>query len=162
MPRIFMVVFGVGAALAGLAGAVAGPALATQPSMAAMLGPILFVVIVVGGLGSLQGAFFASLLIGVVQTFAVAMNFSLRDSSRRERSTLPERSVAGDGCPTRARHSLPHAGSHTDLSSHGSHARGRGNHENRFLLARPVGFGRALVMAVATPASLLLRFPRSR
>ena len=45
--------------------------------MAASLGPILFVVIVVGGLGSLAGAFLASLLIGLVQTFAVAMNFSL-------------------------------------------------------------------------------------
>ncbi len=45
--------------------------------MASSLGPILFVVIVVGGLGSLSGAFVASLLIGVVQTFAVAMNVSL-------------------------------------------------------------------------------------
>jgi branched-chain amino acid transport system permease protein len=79
VPRIFMVVFGVGAALAGLAGVIAGPALVTQPSMAASLGPILFVVIVVGGLGSLAGAFVASLLIGVVQTFAVAMNYSFAE-----------------------------------------------------------------------------------
>lgn len=79
VPRIFMLVFGAGAALAGLAGVIAGPALVTQPSMAAMLGPILFVVIVVGGLGSLTGAFIASLLIGVVQTFAVAMNYSLSE-----------------------------------------------------------------------------------
>lgn len=77
VPKIFMLVFGAGAALAGLAGVIAGPALVTQPSMAASLGPILFVVIVVGGLGSLGGAFVASLLIGLVQTFAVAMNFSL-------------------------------------------------------------------------------------
>ncbi len=41
--------------------------------MAALLGPILFVVVVVGGLGSLPGAFVASLLIGLVQTFAVSM-----------------------------------------------------------------------------------------
>jgi branched-chain amino acid transport system permease protein len=79
VPRIFMLVFGAGAALAGLAGVIAGPALVTQPSMAASLGPILFVVIVVGGLGSLSGALIASLLIGVVQTFAVAMNFSLAE-----------------------------------------------------------------------------------
>ena len=72
-----MLVFGAGAALAGLAGVIAGPALVTQPDMASLLGPILFVVIVVGGLGSLTGAFVASLLIGLVQTFAVAMNFSL-------------------------------------------------------------------------------------
>ncbi|MGO9686003.1 MAG: ABC transporter permease subunit, partial [Beijerinckiaceae bacterium] len=74
--KIFMLVFGVGAGLAGLAGVIAGPALVTQPSMAALLGPILFVVIVIGGLGSLTGAFLASLLIGIIQTFAVAVNFS--------------------------------------------------------------------------------------
>jgi branched-chain amino acid transport system permease protein len=77
VPRIFMMVFGVGAALAGLAGVIAGPALVTQPSMAVLLGPILFVVIIVGGLGSLSGAFIASLLIGLIQTFAVAPNYSL-------------------------------------------------------------------------------------
>jgi branched-chain amino acid transport system permease protein len=77
VPRIFMMVFGVGAALAGLAGVIAGPALVTQPSMAVLLGPILFVVIIVGGLGSLSGAFIASLLIGLIQTFAVALNYSL-------------------------------------------------------------------------------------
>ena len=70
-------VFGVGCALAGFAGVIAGPALVTQPSMAADLGPILFVVVIVGGMGSLAGAFVASLLVGMVQTFAVAINFSL-------------------------------------------------------------------------------------
>jgi branched-chain amino acid transport system permease protein len=75
--RIFMLVFGVGSALAGLAGVIAGPALVTQSDMASMLGPILFVVIVFGGLGSLPGAFIASLVIGLVQTFAVALNGSL-------------------------------------------------------------------------------------
>ncbi len=79
VPKIFMLVFGAGAALAGLAGVIAGPALVTQPAMASLLGPILFVVIVVGGLGSLTGAFVASLLIGLVQTFAVAMNFSFAE-----------------------------------------------------------------------------------
>ena len=75
--RIFVMVFGVGAGLAALAGVIAGPALQTQSNMAELLGPILFVVVVVGGLGSLQGAFIASLLIGLVQTFAVSMNGSL-------------------------------------------------------------------------------------
>ena len=75
--RVFMLVFGVGSALAGLAGVIAGPSLVTQSDMAALLGPILFVVVVVGGLGSLSGAFVASLLIGLVQTFAVSMNGSL-------------------------------------------------------------------------------------
>jgi branched-chain amino acid transport system permease protein len=79
VPLIFMSVFGVGAALAGIAGVIAGPWLVTQSSMAGLLGPILFVVVVVGGLGSLKGALFASLLIGLLQTFAVAMNLSLSD-----------------------------------------------------------------------------------
>jgi branched-chain amino acid transport system permease protein len=77
--RVFMLVFGVGAALAAVAGVIAGPALVTQSNMAASLGPILFVVVVVGGLGSLGGAFVASLLIGLLQTFAVASNASLAD-----------------------------------------------------------------------------------
>src|ERR1700737_3911901 len=75
--RIFMLVFGVGTALAAVAGVIAGPALVTQSNMAGLLGPILFVVVVVGGLGSLPGAFVASLLIGLFQTFAVSMNGSL-------------------------------------------------------------------------------------
>lgn len=79
VPLVFMSVFGVGSALAGIAGVIAGPALVTQASMAALLGPILFVVVVVGGLGSLQGALIASLLIGLLQTFAVSVNLSLAD-----------------------------------------------------------------------------------
>jgi len=79
VPRIFMLVFGLGSALAAVAGVIAGPALVTQSNMAGLLGPILFVVVVVGGLGSLQGAFIASLLIGLMQTFAVAINLSLAD-----------------------------------------------------------------------------------
>tara|TARA_R110001583_G_scaffold185961_1_gene346419 strand:+ start:84799 stop:85749 length:951 start_codon:yes stop_codon:yes gene_type:complete len=77
--RIFMLVFGVGVALAAVAGVIAGPVLVTQSNMAGLLGPILFVVVVVGGLGSLGGAFVASLLIGLVQTYAVAFNVSLAD-----------------------------------------------------------------------------------
>jgi branched-chain amino acid transport system permease protein len=79
VPRVFMLVFGVGTGLAAIAGVIAGPALVTQANMAALLGPILFVVVVVGGLGSLPGAFIASLLIGLVQTFAVSMNVSFAD-----------------------------------------------------------------------------------
>ena len=75
--RIFMMVFGVGTALAAVAGVIAGPALVTQSNMAGLLGPILFVVVVVGGLGSLPGAFVAAMLIGLIQTFAVSMNGSL-------------------------------------------------------------------------------------
>ncbi|MFT3815919.1 MAG: branched-chain amino acid ABC transporter permease [Acidovorax sp.] len=77
VPRVFMMVFGGGAALAGLAGVVGGNTYITEPGMAASVGSIIFVVVVVGGMGSLAGAFLASLLIGVVQTFAVAIDHSL-------------------------------------------------------------------------------------
>lgn len=77
VPRVFMLVFGGGAALAGLAGVIGGNAFVTEPSMAAAVGSIIFVVVVVGGMGSLAGAFLASVLIGVLQTFAVAVDSSL-------------------------------------------------------------------------------------
>src|SRR3984893_9377687 len=77
VPRVFMLVFGVGTGLAAVAGVIAGPALVTQSNMAGLLGPIVFVIVVVGGLGSLFGAFIASLLIGLIQTFAVSVNVSL-------------------------------------------------------------------------------------
>ena len=77
VPRVFMITFGGGAALAALAGAVGGPAFVTDPGMAAAIGPIVFVVVVVGGMGSLAGAFLASLLIGLLQTFSVSLNWSL-------------------------------------------------------------------------------------
>ncbi|WP_395352387.1 branched-chain amino acid ABC transporter permease [Variovorax sp. UC122_21] len=77
VPRVFMLVFGGGAALAGLAGVVGGNTYVTEPAMAGSVGSIIFVVVVVGGMGSLAGAFLASLLIGVIQTFAVAMDQSL-------------------------------------------------------------------------------------
>ena len=77
VPRVFMLVFGAGCALAGLAGVIGGNTYVTEPGMAASLGSIIFVVVVVGGLGSLAGAFIASLLIGIVQTFAVGLDVSL-------------------------------------------------------------------------------------
>jgi branched-chain amino acid transport system permease protein len=77
VPKVFMLVFGGGAALAGLAGVIGGNAYVTEPNMAAAVGSIIFVVVVVGGLGSLGGALLASLLIGIVQTFAVGINASL-------------------------------------------------------------------------------------
>ena len=79
VPKVFMMVFGLGCALAGLAGVLAGNTLGTDPSMALFLGPIVFVVIVVGGLGSLKGALVASLLIGLLQTFAISLDYSLNN-----------------------------------------------------------------------------------
>ncbi len=77
VPRVFMLVFGAGAALAGLAGVIGGSTFLTEPAMAATVGSVIFVVVVVGGMGSLSGAFLASVLIGVIQTFAVAFDYSL-------------------------------------------------------------------------------------
>jgi len=82
VPGVFVLVFGVGSALAGLAGVIGGFMLLTQPTLAHAIGPIVFVVVVVGGLGSLPGAIIASMLIGVLQTFAVAVDYSLGDALR--------------------------------------------------------------------------------
>lgn len=79
VPLVFMAVFGVGTAMAGLAGVIAGPVLGTFPGMAVQLGSIVFVTIVIGGLGSLWGALIASLIIGWMQTFAAAYNFEMKD-----------------------------------------------------------------------------------
>ncbi len=79
VPLVFMGVFGVGTAMAGLAGVIAGPVLGTFPGMAFILGSIVFVTIVVGGLGSLWGALVASLLIGWIQTFAASYNVGAAD-----------------------------------------------------------------------------------
>ncbi len=90
VPLIFTLVFGGGAALAGLAGVIGGYAFVIEPGMAAAVGPIVFVVVVVGGMGSLGGAFLASLLIGVLQTFMVASDFSVVDLAQRLGLGAPE------------------------------------------------------------------------
>jgi len=77
VPRVFMWVFGGGCALAGLAGVMGGNAFVTEPGMAMALGGLVFVVVVVGGIGSLGGAFMASILIGLLQTFAVGLDVSV-------------------------------------------------------------------------------------
>jgi branched-chain amino acid transport system permease protein len=79
VPRVFMLVFAGGAALAGLAGVIGGNAFITEPGMAVAVGSIVFVVVVFGGMGSLTGAFIASLIIGALQTFSVALDYSMLD-----------------------------------------------------------------------------------
>lgn len=79
VPRLFMLVFGGGVALAGLAGVIGGNYLITEPGMAQQMGTILFVIVVFGGLGSLLGAFLASLVIGVTQTLLVTLDGTLSD-----------------------------------------------------------------------------------
>jgi branched-chain amino acid transport system permease protein len=82
VPLVFTSVFGGGCALAALAGVVGGPQFVTEPSMAITLGPIIFVVVVVGGMGSLPGAFIASILIGLMDAFAVGSDGSVADLAR--------------------------------------------------------------------------------
>jgi branched-chain amino acid transport system permease protein len=73
VPLVFMGVFAFGAALSGFAGVIAGPLLTTYPGMAHDILIDAFVVIVVGGFGSLGGAVVASLLIGELQSFGVLL-----------------------------------------------------------------------------------------
>ena len=73
VPLVFMGVFAFGAALSGFAGVIAGPLLSTYPGMAHEILIDAFVVIVVGGFGSLGGAVVASLIIGELQSFGVLL-----------------------------------------------------------------------------------------
>jgi branched-chain amino acid transport system permease protein len=65
-------VFGFGAALAALAGLMAGPIFAVQPGMGEQILIQVFVVIVVGGIGSVRGAFIGALVVGMVDTLGRA------------------------------------------------------------------------------------------
>jgi branched-chain amino acid transport system permease protein len=66
--RLFMIVFGFGAMLAGFAGAMVAPILSVEPGMGDNILILAFVVIVIGGIGSIRGAFLAAILIGLVDT----------------------------------------------------------------------------------------------
>ena len=74
--KIFMWTFGFGTGLAGLAGVIGGNILGTEPAMAIQLGTIVFVVVVIGGLGSLAGALIAALFIGIVNNLAISYDIS--------------------------------------------------------------------------------------
>jgi branched-chain amino acid transport system permease protein len=66
--RLFMIVFGFGAMLAGFAGVIIAPILSVEPGMGDQILILAFVVIVIGGIGSIRGAFVGSLLVGIVDT----------------------------------------------------------------------------------------------
>jgi branched-chain amino acid transport system permease protein len=66
--RLFMIVFGFGTMLAAFAGAMIAPILSVEPGMGDSVLILAFVVIVIGGIGSMRGAFIAALLIGLVDT----------------------------------------------------------------------------------------------
>jgi len=87
--------FGVGAMLAGLAGAMAGPLLSVQSGMGEPVLITTLVVIVVGGIGSVNGALYAALIVGVVDTLGrVLLPLALRQ--------VAERSVADAAGPALA------------------------------------------------------------
>lgn len=67
--RLFRIVFAIGVALAALAGAIAAPVSSVYPGMGNAILIISFVVVVIGGIGSIRGAFVASMLVGFVDTF---------------------------------------------------------------------------------------------
>lgn len=66
--RLFLLVFGAGAMLAGFAGAMMVPVISAEPDMGDTVLILTFVVIVIGGIGSIRGAFVAALLVGLVDT----------------------------------------------------------------------------------------------
>jgi branched-chain amino acid transport system permease protein len=66
--RLFTVVFGFGAMLAGFAGVMVAPILSVEPGMGDQILILAFVVIVIGGIGSIRGAFLAAVLVGVIDT----------------------------------------------------------------------------------------------
>lgn len=87
--------FGVGAMLAGLAGAMAGPLLSVQSGMGEPVLITTLVVIVIGGIGSVNGALFAALVVGVVDTLGrVLLPLGLRQ--------IAERSIADAAGPALA------------------------------------------------------------
>ncbi len=75
--RLFMIVFGFGAMLAGFAGAMAAPVLSVEPGMGDNLLILAFVVIVIGGIGSIRGAFIGALLVGLVDTLLRSFSVDL-------------------------------------------------------------------------------------
>jgi branched-chain amino acid transport system permease protein len=88
--RLFMIVFGFGAMLAGFAGIMIAPILSVEPGMGDTVLILAFVVIVIGGIGSIRGAFVAALLIGLVDT--LGRSFSV-DILRLVMGPSPARTV---------------------------------------------------------------------
>lgn len=71
MPLVFMLVFGVGTWMAGIAGVAIAPILTVFPGLADQVGMDAFIVVVVGGFGSLGGAFLVSIVCGLLNSYGV-------------------------------------------------------------------------------------------
>ena len=68
--QLFMLIFAFGSVLAGFAGALAAPILSVEPGMGDQILILAFVVIVIGGIGSIRGAFAGAILVGLLDTLA--------------------------------------------------------------------------------------------
>ena len=75
--RLFMIVFGFGTMLAGFAGIMIAPIISVEPGMGDNILILAFVVIVIGGVGSIRGAFVAALLIGLVDTLGRSFSIDI-------------------------------------------------------------------------------------
>ncbi len=75
--RLFMIVFGFGTMLAAFAGVMIAPILSVEPGMGDSVLILAFVVIVIGGIGSMRGAFIAALLIGLVDTLGRSFSIDI-------------------------------------------------------------------------------------
>jgi branched-chain amino acid transport system permease protein len=77
VPLVFMLVFGVGTWMAGIAGVAIAPILTVFPGLADQMGLDAFIVVVVGGFGSLAGAFIVSIVCGLLNSYGVQFISSL-------------------------------------------------------------------------------------
>jgi branched-chain amino acid transport system permease protein len=88
--RLFTIIFGLGAMLAGFAGIMIAPILSVEPGMGDTVLILAFVIVVLGGIGSIRGAFVAALLIGLVDT--LGRSFSV-DILRLAMGPSPARTI---------------------------------------------------------------------
>ena len=124
----------------------------TQPTLAHFVGPIVFVVVVVGGLGSLAGALIASMFIGILQTFAVAVDSSLLDLFRAlgiavDRSVAVLRALFDQGRDRGAHRPLSVAGADADRAAAGPPRYARRMKNGTTLAAPPLAVAEARAKA---------------
>ena len=110
------------------------------------MGPIVFVVVVFGGLGSLAGCFIASLIMGFVQTFAVVLEYSLADLLGALGMTVSEATPAArvpdhPAAPDRRAPAVPDAGAHPAVQAPRPHG------DARHVSARPLSTAGSAVAA---------------
>lgn len=71
VPLVFMLVFGVGTWMAGLAGVVIAPIMSVHPYLGDQVGMDAFIVVITGGLGSLGGAFLVAMILGLLNAYGI-------------------------------------------------------------------------------------------